>query len=84
MTLNQRLFVSRDSRVLDSFEKQQRSWHTLAENLNRVRTLRNAAPGTTVLGRHVNFEQSKRDMSLLERLELHQQQLNTLELISIA
>jgi hypothetical protein len=83
--LNQKLFITRDTRVLDQYDKYLKTWFYQSNSLKHERSTRLATGiGISPLTRKVNIDQAKNDLSLIERFELYQEKVNQQEILNIA
>ncbi|CDW71195.1 UNKNOWN [Stylonychia lemnae] len=81
LSLNQRLDESREERQLDNFSKYQQYWNDQA---NRFNGKRNELNKITNPNHRVNFLQSKKDITMLERLDYHTEKRNEQDLLDVA
>jgi hypothetical protein len=64
--------MTRDSRAMDNYQKYLYEWQSQADFMKDMRQKRvNSQIGLSSLKRKVFKEQAERDLTLLERFELH-------------
>ena len=77
--------MTRDTRVLDQYDKYLKTWFSQSNTLKHERSTRLATGiGISPLTRKVNIDQAKNDLSLIERFELYQEKVNQQEILNIA